>query len=119
MSMAAVSNIAGARPVGRKLNVITVRRQLIQVDLKIKILLVRNKVEPSGKKTAQLGGFCQRIADELDAVPGVHFRIENAAAGNLAIRIASVCEVYSQIDRCVLRVPLFSEPVSVIRLHGT
>ena len=55
--MAAVFDVAGTRPVGRQLNVVTVRRQFIQVELKIKIFLVRNKVEPAGKQTAQIEGF--------------------------------------------------------------
>src|ERR1700678_471298 len=117
--MAEISGIAGTRPVKRKLDVVPMRRQLIQVDLKVKVLLVRNKVDPSGKQTAQFGGFREWIADKLDAVPGVHVRVENAATGNLTIRIASVGEVYPQIDRSVTGILLFPEPVSLIRLQGT
>src|ERR1700722_247090 len=50
-----------------------------------------------GKQSAHLGGFCQRLTDELDAVPCVQFFVGNAAADSLTVYIATVCKVYPEV----------------------
>src|SRR5689334_4895910 len=94
MTLRPIAHIARPCPIRRELEILSFRRQLIQVDFEIEVLLVCGEIEMSGKKAAQFYWVRERITDEHKSIGAIDVFVQHAAARTRLIHIGPISEIY-------------------------
>jgi hypothetical protein len=93
-----IANVAGPRPKGRELKILTGRRQLVQSNVEIKISLVGDELNPSRKQSADLGGCGKLVTHKNKPVAGIQGLVEDTSGGMRSTSLRSARLIVSGMD---------------------
>jgi hypothetical protein len=88
-----ISDVACARPIGCELNIVTSRRELVECELKVEILLANDKFKPAREQAAHFRRFGERRAYENQSIRRIQIPVLNATAKRLKSDVMPVSKV--------------------------